>query len=452
MAFKTILRLGLCLPLLAQAGQPTDSHQINNHQQLFGAICGGSAATAASELQVSAARERLDAAGVDKWLPDVDLSVEAYSADGEPTSFFALNSTPEPDAPQPDVSASGEVWEGKVNLNWALYDEGRWVGQSDLGEAQASSEFAVAQSELTRARSEALKLAAQYYFDALMYSAQVDLLEPFASKRKTQLADVEKKLGAGVRTRVDFYAAKAAYLGINEQLKQAIRQRDKNIGYLKLLSQTPITLPTLGEQGGTAELAQIESLEIALENPEQLVKHQPDVTNLSAKLQLEREKLSASSGKLLPSLNLFVRGRSAESFDTHEDRQYGEVGLAVEYPLGAVAKNSGESKALRRSVEAISSELDYLMKVKMLQATQLSDELASAKNSIEVKAAELARRNQLLLSDQQKLQSGLVGLDALIDSEDDKIQAELNLLGAYRDAWKQYVDTLLFTGQACAAR
>jgi outer membrane protein TolC len=311
------------------------------------------------------------------------------------------------------------------------------------------SEYQIAKAQNNNTRREAIQMVSQYYFSALMYSAQIDLLTPQTKKRKAQLDDVQTKISAGVNTKEDFYTANAAYLSLNEQLKQATRQRDINVSYLQLLTNTQLELKTAEKGSSVLELAKIISRDLQLGDLNTLIDGHPEVRILAAKLALEKGKLDNYYGKLKPNLDFYVKLRTADDFDDALRQDYAEVGLAFEYPIGDIARNNAETKALRKSVTAISVELAYLKKMKLLQASTISGDLVSAQGSISVADVQLTRRQQKLESDLQLVDSGLIALDDLIRSEDDKISAELNLLAAYKNAWTEYVKAVVYTESAC---
>ena len=228
---KIILIGGVLLPAYGFCNP-----RIDDFQNLLSLVCTDSNFSAASELQMKVAKQRLESSETDTWMPQLTVGLDVYKADGQPTSFFAIQNVPDPE--EPNFTQEGEGWLGKVDLNWSLYEDGHWVGQDGIKQTTAMAEYQIAKAKNNNSHREAIQMVSQYYFSALMYGAQIDLLTPQTAKRKAQLADIETKISAGVNTKEDFYTANAAYLSLNEQLKQATRQRDINVSYLQLLTNT----------------------------------------------------------------------------------------------------------------------------------------------------------------------------------------------------------------------
>lgn len=422
---------------------------VKSYEQLIDMSCKAQDMTANVRLQLDAARQRVENAELNKWMPEVTVGIDVYAAKGQPTSFFAVQEGSVVDPEQPNFYSKGEAWQGKVDMSWGLYEDGKWLGQSELANAEAESQLSVAKSQLSTAHREALTLVSQYYFNVMMYSAQRDVLLPLVEKRQQQLDDMKAKVEGGVSTTDDFFTASAAYASLKDQLDDAIRQRDVNYQFLLLMLQRDVQLLSAQPHQSVIELAAITERRIQMDDLDRLVSSHPDITLLESKLALEKDKLDAQYGKLQPSLGLYVKLRSGDNFGNALRKDYSEIGLTIEYPLGAVASNYGESKAIRKTVTAIDSELDYLRKIKRLQAANIAGDLASSKSKIEVARLELTRRDQMLITENEKVANGLSGLDELVQAEDDKINAQLNLLTAYNQAWMQYAEASLFSNQLC---
>ena len=415
-------------------------------------VCEGSDVTAAAKAQLDVAQERVATGEVAKWMPDLTVGVDVYAARGEPTSFFAIENGPVQDPPIPNVYEKGQAWLGKVDMKWGLYRDGRWLGEDGLPEYQNQSSYDVAMAQLSSAQQDAYKLVSQYYFNALTYSGQIELLEPVIDQRRKQLDNMNTTLEAGVTTTDDLVAARAGYYNLKQKLTDAYRQREMSIRYLSLLTGQDVTL--IAFEGGKAnkELRSVIEKEVEIGDINTLIGAQPDISMLRAQLELEHQKLATQRGKLKPSMNLYLKLRSGDNFESAVRKDYGEVGLSFEYPLGAVPANYGESRSLQKSITAVSTELKYLEKVKALQAEAIKNGIDSARSKIEVAEMELARREQIWQSEQERVGSGLNSLEALIQAEDDRINAHLNLLGAFNAAWMNYVDAVLFTNTACGSQ
>jgi outer membrane protein TolC len=444
MKTKLVILLGFLLPTFSQADV-----LITNFDRLMVMVCSETDVAAAARMQIDAAQQRVDTSKLSAWMPDVTLGVDVYAAKGQPTSFFAVQDGAVQDPEEPNFYQKGEAWLGKVDMTWGLYDEGYWLGEGGLNGAETQAELNTAKAQLSAAQREAIKLISQYYFDTLMYSAQIDILTPLVAKREFQLEEMETKIAAGINTTDDLYTAKSAYLSLYDQLMEASRLRDINKGYLEVMTDTRLNILNTEKDQGLEELASILEREVILGEIQQVVNLQPDVSLLQSKLDLEYQKLEAQNGKLKPNLNLYVKLRTGDNFDNGLRKDYGEVGLSFSYPLGSVPSHYGEAKAIQRSIAAIDTELQYLQKIKMLQARNISGNLESAKRSIGVAKLDLERREQLLLSEIERVNSGLASLDELVQSEDDKINSQLSLLGRYRDAWMEYIDAALFLNTAC---
>jgi outer membrane protein TolC len=441
---KIILIGGVLLPACGFCNP-----RIDDFQNLLSLVCTDSNFSAASQLQMEVAKQRMESSQTDTWMPELTVGLDVYKAEGQPTSFFAIQNGSVQDPEEPNFFQRGEGWLGKADLNWSLYEDGQWVGQDGVKQSTAMTEYQIAKAKNNNSHREAIQMVSQYYFSALMYGAQIDLLTPQTEKRKAQLADIETKISAGVNTKEDFYTANAAYLSLNEQLKQATRQRDINVSYLQLLTNTQLELNTEAKGSSVLELAKIVSRDLQLGDMNTLIENHPEVRILAAKLELEKAKLDGYYGKLKPSLSFYVKLRTADDFDDALRQDYAEAGLAFEYPIGDIARNNGETKALRKSVTAIGVELAYLKRMKSLQASTISGDLLSAQGSISVADVQLTRRQQKLQSDLKLVDSGLIALDDLIRTEDDKISAEMTLLTTYKVAWTEYVKAVVFTESAC---
>lgn len=423
---------------------------IASYEQLMEYSCNVHEMTASAALQTAAAQLRVESADFNKWIPEITASVNVYAAKGQPTSFFAVQGGSVQDPEQPNFYQKGEAWQGQMDISWDLYEEGKWIGQSSLANSEAESALSTAEAQLTTAQREALLLVSQYYFDAIMFSAQVEVLQPLVEKRYQQLDDMKTKLAEGVSTTDDYYTANAAYASLKDQWVDAERQVKVNLGYLRLLLQQEVQLLNALPQKSLKELAAITTKSVSLTNLDALVEMHPDIALLRSKLSLEKEKLDSQYGKLKPNLSLYVNLRTGDNFEDALRRDYGEVGLTFSYPLGSVVSNYQESKAIRKSVLAIDTELDYLRKIKALQAANIAGDMESSKSKIEVARLELARREQMLLSESQRVESGIARLDDLVQAEDDKINAQLNLLTSYNQAWLQFAEASLFSNQMCS--
>lgn len=442
-------RLTLLAVFLSPFWAFSQSIPVGSFENLMAHVCADSSVAAAAKMQLEVAKQRMENSGYSAWMPEVTLGLDVYAAKGQPTSFFAVQGGEVQDPAEPNFYQKGEAWQGKLDLNWALYNEGKWIGQDGLSQAESSSGFKIARSQLSTAHREALQLISQYYFNVLMYRAQIDALQPLVEKRKLQLDDFDTKIAAGINTKDDFYTANSAYISLQEQLTQAHRQMQVNLGFLQVMTAANLDILNAKNEKSLEELASIIERDLTMLDVNELVEKHPDINLLSAKLDLETQKLAAQRGKLQPSVNLFVKLRTADNFDHPLRKDYGEVGLTFEYPLGEVASNYGESKALQKSITGLNIELDYLKKIKRLQASNILGDLESSKGKIAVATIDLERREQQLESEIQKVNSGLSGLDELVKTEDDKINSQLNLLSAYNQAWMQYVQATIFTDTAC---
>lgn len=423
--------------------------EIPSFERVSVLVCEGGDVTAAAKAHRDVAQERVATGEVAKWMPELTVGVDVYAARGEPTSFFAIQNGPVQDPAIPNVYEKGQAWLGRVDMKWGLYQDGRWLGEDGLAEHQNQSGYEVAMAQLSAAQQDAYKLVGQYYFNALTYSAQIELLEPLADKRRRQLDEMTTKLDAGVSTTDDLYSARAGYYNLKQQLTDAYRQREMSMRYLSLLTGQDVTLTAFENGKSSEELRAVAHKEVEIGDINTLIAAQPDIGLLRAQLELEHQKLASQRGKLKPSMNLYVRLRTGDNFESAVRKDYGEVGVSFEYPLGSVPANYGESRSLQKSITAVSTELKYLEKVKALQAAAIQNDLDNARNKIEVAEMELARREQVLLSEQERVGSGLAGLETLIQAEDDRINAYLNLLGTFNAAWMNYIDAALFTNTAC---
>lgn len=447
MRIKLTALLCIYLPFTVFAKLP-----VNSFDNLMAHVCVDTDIAAAAKMQVDVARQRVETSKLDTWMPAVTLGLDVYAAKGQPTSFFAVQGGEVQDPAEPNFYQQGEAWQGKVDINWALYEEGKWLGQSGLKQSESLSGFDIAKAQMITAYREALKLIGQYYFNALMYSAQIDALQPLVEKRKQQLDSMNTKIEAGINTKDDFYTANSAYISLHQQWVVAVRQLEINLGFLQIMTKIDFDILNVKNGQGLTELASIMDHNFNLGDLHELVNKHPDVNILEAKLALENNKLEAQRGKLKPNLNLYIKLRTADNFDNPLRKDYGEVGLTFEYPLGTVPSNYGESKALQKSITAIGIELHYLKKIKMLQAANIAGDLVSAKGKITVALLDLQRREQILQSELQKVNTGLSGLDDLVKSEDDKINAQMSLLSSYNQAWGQYMEASLFTDSICSVK
>lgn len=443
------LKLLALLCLTHSFSATSQSLAVGNFENLMAHVCVDPNIAAAAKMQVSVAKDRLNISEYDAWMPDVTLGVDVYSAKGQPTSFFAVQDGEVQDPAEPNFYQKGKAWQGKVDFSWGLYNEGKWVGQNGLTHSEAFSGYEIAQSQLSSARREAIELIGQYYFNVLVYSAQLEVLRPLVEKRKAQLESFEAKVAAGVNTKDDYFTAKSAYASLQERLVQASRQLDVNLNFLQLMTTKSLDVLSSKNERSLSELASIVDRELALGDINKLVQSHPDVSLLTAKLELENQKLTAQKGKLKPNLNLYVKLRTADNFDNGLRKDYGEVGLTLEYPLGEVVSNYGESQALQKSITALSIELTYLKKVKMLQAANIAGDLESAKGNIAVASIDLEQKVHALQSKTEQVESGVLGLDELVKSEDDKINSQISLLNAYNQAWMKYIQSVIFTDSAC---
>ena len=132
---------------------------VSSYEQLIDMSCQAHDMTANVRLQLDAAKQRVDNAELDKWMPEVTVGLDVYAAKGQPTSFFAVQEGSVEDPEQPNFYSKGEAWQGKVDMNWGLYEDGKWLGESALANAEAESQLSVAESQLSTAHREALTLA-----------------------------------------------------------------------------------------------------------------------------------------------------------------------------------------------------------------------------------------------------------------------------------------------------
>ena len=141
MRAKYLLSFIGCFTLQAHGAVP-----VNSYEQLIDMSCKAHDMTANVRLQLDAAKQRVENADLNKWMPEVTVGLDVYAAKGQPTSFFAVQEGTVQDPEQPNFYSKGEAWQGKVDMNWGLYEDGKWLGESELANSEAQSQLSVAKS------------------------------------------------------------------------------------------------------------------------------------------------------------------------------------------------------------------------------------------------------------------------------------------------------------------
>lgn len=410
--------------------------------------CSGNNSIVAHDMKVQAASELLNEEQANVWVPEVDLGLLTYYGSGEPTNLFALQGVNDPS--QPDNSLSGAAIQGNVDINWNVYKNGKWIVEDSLDLTEAQTKWVISRIKLENEQNKIINEVARYYFEALMYSAQKSVLEPFIQKRRQQLETIQNKISAGVGIATDFYTAETAYLVIQEQQSSIDKKLKANLGYLKALIGNDFFVFELDSKNNLEILQGITQVPFFIEDSVLLSTRDNEVAELDSVMTLEKQKIKVLEEESGPSLDFYIKFKAADDFEQADARSYGEMGVQFLYPFNNKASSSHEIKSLQKTVSAMGIEIDYLKKIKALQIEGLMDNVESAKSKIKVALSELNKNTRLLERDQAKLKSGYLGLEDLVDVEDKKIQAEISLIQAYKDAWLQYTNGVLTTShQSC---
>jgi hypothetical protein len=80
---KIILIGGVLLPACGFCNP-----RIDDFQNLLSLVCTDSNFSAASQLQMEVAKQRMESSQTDTWMPELTVGLDVYKAEGQPTSFL----------------------------------------------------------------------------------------------------------------------------------------------------------------------------------------------------------------------------------------------------------------------------------------------------------------------------------------------------------------------------
>ena len=334
------------------------------------------------------------------------------------------------------------TWVAGLSVSHPLFTGGRISSAISAAESAAEA----ARAALEEARAEVALEVKRAYYDALLASRSVDIVELSTELAREHLEQVRLRLSAGRASELEALRAEVELENLMPQLVQARNQRDVAMLNLKRL----INLPADAEVELTTDLgartsAGTDLVAISLPAPdaaEDLLNRRAALRAAREQVAIYEEQVDIARSAYLPTValtgNLMRQAFPAGSFGFpggDDWRDDWTVGFSVQLPLFQGFKRGADVAAAKAQVKQAELQLDQLREGLSLQYRQAKSELERAQAQVAAasRTAEQAERVYDLTELRYR-----EGLATQLDVSNARLalqQARINQVQAYHAAY-----------------
>lgn len=380
--------------------------------------------------------------------PKADLSLTALRAGGQPTTFFAVNSTSEPDAPSPKADLYGNYGLASLALSSPLYQDGALFFQKSPAERLAEADYKGTGALGTLQAAQVANQTAKAYLDALAAEEVLRLQYSARSRLDERLQYLHKRVQAGVAAAVDEMTAEAALSSKLADVNSAVRGYTLQRLQLQSLMAVPEgTVPALVPLA--THLPMAPSLNDL--NRNSLGAH-PVVMQQEAKLRMAEAQVDVARGENLPKVSLEGLALDAGDLKYRDMATFASIGVKLSMPLFDSGKTRAEISARRFEVEESEQTLALMLDEVSLSAYGAYYAYQDAADRIEALAKAMALADYQEASSRTKFENRAIGQEDLLKNEAAALEAHINLIQGRYKAWAAYADWLLALGRPFIAQ
>ncbi|MFO7261508.1 MAG: TolC family protein [bacterium] len=334
------------------------------------------------------------------------------------------------------------TWVAGLSVSQPLFTGGRISSAISAAEAAADA----ASAALEEARAEIALDVKRAYYDALLASRSVEIVEMSTELAREHLEQVRLRLSAGRASELEALRAEVELENLMPQLVQARNQRDVAMLNLKRL----INLPADAEIELTTELDAQTSTGtdlVAIKLPE--LDEAEDLLNRRAALRAAREQVTISEEQVdiaraayLPTValtgSLMRQAFPAGSFGfpaRNDWRDDWTVGFAVQLPLFQGFKRGADVDAAKAQLRQAELQLEQLREALRLQYRQAKSELERAQAQVAAASRTVEQAERVYELTELRYREGLATQLDVSNARLALQQARINQVQAYHAAY-----------------
>jgi len=334
------------------------------------------------------------------------------------------------------------TWVAGLSVSQPLFTGGRISSAISAAEAAADA----ASAALEEARAEIALDVKRAYYDALLASRSVEIVEMSTELAREHLEQVRLRLSAGRASELEALRAEVELENLMPQLVQARNQRDVAMLNLKRL----INLPVDAEIELTTELDAQTSTGtdlVAIKLPE--LDEAEDLLNRRAALRAAREQVTISEEQVdiaraayLPTValtgSLMRQAFPAGSFGfpaRNDWRDDWTVGFAVQLPLFQGFKRGADVDAAKAQLRQAELQLEQLREALRLQYRQAKSELERAQAQVAAASRTVEQAERVYELTELRYREGLATQLDVSNARLALQQARINQVQAYHAAY-----------------
>lgn len=379
--------------------------------------------------------------------PVLSADATVLYGSGEPTSFFAAQKITEPGEPSL-LAIDGSYVSGTLALTVPIYQHGALFNYHSPAVQLAEGAFGKARWDQAGQAAETAYQVAATFINASAAGKIAELQRSARDKKSQRLRYIKSRVQARLATRSDELLAGAALAFSEAELNAAIRKND----FLRLQLATQVGL----ERDALPPLADLADDPPVPPPIEWFIKEinesQPDIRSQEAAVLMARADLAGVRSETLPTLSLNASSTAARNPDESTSLQFRSAWLRLSMPLLDFGQSSSKVSARRLELQASQERL------RLTRETAIENVYAAYFGMLDAgdkaRAAQAAAR-QAMHQEQQSLarhDSGILGLDVLVQDEAASLTARIELIKSRSAAWQTYAELQKTVGKAFTSR
>ncbi|HET8859109.1 TolC family protein [Marivirga sp.] len=340
--------------------------------------------------------------------------------------------------PENSVAAPFGV-EYDANANFAvsqlLFDGSYFVG---LQAAKTLRELR--QKESNQSEVETVSAITKAYYLVLISEERLELVDANREQLERVLTETEALYENGFAEKIDIDRIRVNLNNITTENKKAKRGFEVSMDVLKFQMGLPLDTPL--ELSGNIESLSLDAGEYLNKEESFDYRERTEYSILQTNQDLANLDLRNNKATLLPKLyaNLSYgwntgTNRTIELFNFN-DRwlSFGAVGVSLNWDLFTGLRRSSKMERNRIQIEQLEIQKDQLKSSIDMEIKQAKNDLASAKESLDVQQQNMKLAQSVYEQVEVKYKNGLASSRELLDAETSKKEAETNYYGSLYDA------------------
>lgn len=374
--------------------------------------------------------------------PTLGFEMTVLRGSGKPTSFSAVNTQYDPDAPVIEP-ITGDYGAGTLALKVPIFQNGALFFRESPAEDMANGSLLKAQSDVDTQAVDLSNQVAKIYLNALSAAEQLLLQQSAVEKLQHRLDIVRVRVRAGLGSFADELGVKAALAEKNSDLNAARRNSALQLMQLAL---------SLGQEQNlhneiTPVSADFPSAPILNDVLKGSLETHPALRSQMANVRVTKSLLDAQRAESMPKLIFDVSRTEAGNFYHNESFVFTSAGFKLTMPLLDFGQVSAKVRARGHEVEESEQKALLIRNTLTQNAYQAYYAYQDAVDKVEAGNAALAKAEFQEKESTAKREKGLVGFDTLLQDEASALAARVSQVKLRYEAWVAWADFVKSIGR-----